>query len=182
MSFGEEFVISLEGNGDLSWTNSVSNAIYQIEWKSSLDGEWRTDSPFERIESNSDVITNSIPRFFRVTAKDEEDVYREDKLRFYENTYIVTFKATDKANGQTVSDLLDLKHENEDRSTYDKTHHFRTVANVDELIGKTCVNSEAGITGYINALTNSSEIIFIDVIEPTFDEFIDYTKTAQESL
>ena len=182
-SFSEEFVISLEKNGILSWTNSISNAVYQIEWKSSLnDGEWRTDSPFEHFASNSDVITNNIPMFFRVTAKDAEDIYREDKLRFYDNTYLITFKAADKADGQTVRDLLDCHNRNADYEALSMSHHFRTIPNIDELIGKICANTTNDISSYINSLTQSSEIIVINVMEPTFDEFIAHTKTKQESL
>ena len=104
-----------------------------------------------------------------------------DPTRFYENTYIVTFKASDPKNGQTVKDLLDCLHRNMGNA-YDKTHHFRTIVKNNELIGKICVNSKSGIDKFVENLTKSKEIIFIECTKPSLAEFIEHTKTKQEEL
>jgi hypothetical protein len=68
-SLAGEFKVFIEQSGSLSWTNSVSNAYYQIEWKSDLNDNWRTGNPFLPIHSNSNSISTPIPMYFRVVAK-----------------------------------------------------------------------------------------------------------------
>ncbi len=68
-SAAEEFKVFIEQSGSLTWTNSVSNAYYQVEWKSDLNDEWRTDNPFLPINSASNSVSAPIPMYFRVVAR-----------------------------------------------------------------------------------------------------------------
>ena len=79
-SYAEDFTLSIESSGTLSWSNSVSNAVYNIEWASELGKEWRSDNPFERIHSSSNHIVVPIPMYFRVVARDANQIQCWDNL------------------------------------------------------------------------------------------------------
>ena len=104
-----------------------------------------------------------------------------DPLSFYKNTYLLTFKAADPKNGQTVRGLLDLFHHNMG-TAFDSTHHFRTIAGHNALTGKICVNSKHGIDKFMEDLVSSKEIILMDHSRPSLEQFIEYTKTRQEQM
>jgi hypothetical protein len=65
----EEFRIKALSDGILSWTNPLSNAVYQIEWAPRLnDATWTTDWP-QNLTGTGAVLHVEVPQFFRVTGK-----------------------------------------------------------------------------------------------------------------
>ena len=70
-AFGQDLEItSFDTNGRLTWTNSVSNATYRIEWSPSLQSPWQTNSPFNLIQGTSTVMAAEVPMFYRVVWVD----------------------------------------------------------------------------------------------------------------
>jgi hypothetical protein len=63
-------ITSFDHNGNLTWTNSVSNATYRIEWSPSLKDGWNTNSPFEAISGTGFVMSAKVPMFYRVMVVD----------------------------------------------------------------------------------------------------------------
>lgn len=64
-------ILSFQGNGALTWTNSDTNLFYRIEWAASLSDTngWR--SSFETlsdIRSTDNTVTVTVPMFFRIVA------------------------------------------------------------------------------------------------------------------
>lgn len=55
--------LTLESNGDLSWSNSVHNAVCNVEWASSLQNEWQ-------IVSTNVPMTNGISKIKPPQTKD----------------------------------------------------------------------------------------------------------------
>jgi hypothetical protein len=75
-SFAQNPVItSFQGNGVITWTNNVTNAIYRIEWASTPTGTWYNAWDILR---NITVTTNTsmsapVPMFYRVTMISEAE-------------------------------------------------------------------------------------------------------------
>jgi formylglycine-generating enzyme required for sulfatase activity len=68
-AFGQAPVItSFQGNGTLTWTNSLTNVSYRVEWASSLDGRWRQSwQSLSSVESLTNrVFRVPVPMFYRV--------------------------------------------------------------------------------------------------------------------
>jgi formylglycine-generating enzyme required for sulfatase activity len=61
-------ITSFQGNGILTWTNSVTNAAYRIEWTSSLGDEWRQSwQSLAYVESlTNQAFAVKVPMFYRV--------------------------------------------------------------------------------------------------------------------
>lgn len=67
--FASELVMLLKGNGQLTWTNSVTNAAYRIEWASSLAGPWQQFSALTNLDSiagTNTTLSVSVPMFYRL--------------------------------------------------------------------------------------------------------------------
>ncbi len=76
-SFGQTSVItSLQSNGVITWTNSVSNAIYRIEWASTLNSSWQSSwDSLRNITTDTNLSASaSVPMFYRVTMIPEADI------------------------------------------------------------------------------------------------------------
>ena len=71
----QEIVVEQSG-GRLTWNNALSNAVYQVEWSSSLDSNDWTSSweALTGLRSDGETFTASIPRFFRVSARQYHEV------------------------------------------------------------------------------------------------------------
>ena len=69
-SMGQGVVItSIQGNGQLSWTNAVNtNGLCRIEWASAAGGPWyQTFQPIHTIDTYSNkAFTVAVPMFYRV--------------------------------------------------------------------------------------------------------------------
>src|ERR1051326_5160426 len=64
---------SLDRNGQLTWTNSVSNATYRVEWAGSLSGPWRDFRELTNLSSfaaSNTSVTVTVPMFYRVVWTD----------------------------------------------------------------------------------------------------------------
>jgi len=64
---------SLDRNGQLTWTNSVSNATYRVEWSGSLAGPWQNFTALTNLNSipaTNTSVTVTVPMFFRVVWTD----------------------------------------------------------------------------------------------------------------
>jgi len=70
VSMGQAPVItSFQGNGQLSWTNTVnSNALYRVEWAAQAGGPWyRTFANIGSLDGlNATGFTVAVPMFYRV--------------------------------------------------------------------------------------------------------------------
>ena len=75
-SLGQEPVITLEHNGQLTWTNEVNtNGLYRVEWASKLGGPWHsfTYQPLHTIDAhNSTSFTVDVPMFYRVVMMTDQ--------------------------------------------------------------------------------------------------------------
>jgi formylglycine-generating enzyme required for sulfatase activity len=76
-SAGQSPVItSLQGNGQLSWTNMIiTNAVYRLEWASRLDGVWHsfTYQPINTIDAHDKTVFEvEVPMFYRVVMETNE--------------------------------------------------------------------------------------------------------------
>jgi formylglycine-generating enzyme len=67
---GQSPVITLENNGELTWTNAANtNALYRVEWASLPGGPWHsfTYQPINTIDAHSNTAFSvSVPMFYRV--------------------------------------------------------------------------------------------------------------------
>ena len=70
LAFGQAPVItSFHGNGELTWTNNVTNVAYRVEWSPSLtEGHWhRSWQSLDFIESRTNAsLSAEVPMFYRV--------------------------------------------------------------------------------------------------------------------
>lgn len=69
-------ITSLQSNGVITWTNNVTNAIYSIEWSSSLNGPWSFswDSLINITSGTNLSMSTSVPMFYRVKMIPEAEV------------------------------------------------------------------------------------------------------------
>jgi hypothetical protein len=68
-----DLAITSFANGNLTWTNPVSNATYRVEWASNATGAWqRFDAltNLSAITATSSVVTVQVPMFYRVVWLD----------------------------------------------------------------------------------------------------------------
>jgi len=66
-------IATLGGNGVLTWTNSVTNATYRVEWASSPPGPWQQFSVLTNldfIKASNTTVQVSVPMFYRVVWTD----------------------------------------------------------------------------------------------------------------
>ncbi len=64
---------SLSRNSELTWTNSVSNATYRVEWAAALTGPWQQFSALTNLSSvsaSNTTVTVTVPMFYRVVWTD----------------------------------------------------------------------------------------------------------------
>jgi hypothetical protein len=68
-------IIQYQGNGMLTWTNSVTNVQYRIEWASTPEGPWHYSwESLSHIRSGTNyILTASIPMFYRVVMLPESE-------------------------------------------------------------------------------------------------------------
>ena len=63
-------IVSLQGNGRVTWTNTVkSNAYYRVEWAAQAGGPWHTFTylPIHTIDANDAMTFDAeVPMFYRV--------------------------------------------------------------------------------------------------------------------
>ena len=69
----DDVITGFSGNGFLTWTNSHSNGMFNVEWASSPEGPWqaRWDSLWN-IAATSGTLSASVPMFYRVTWSTNE--------------------------------------------------------------------------------------------------------------
>ena len=78
-------ITSLERNGTLTWTNSVSNAVYQVQWANSVTGGWsnfQSLAALDTVQSTAKVVSVKVPTFYRVAAS-EPPTWKPDGLYRY---------------------------------------------------------------------------------------------------
>ncbi len=66
-------ITALNRNGELTWTNSVNNATYRVEWASSAEGPWNKFDALTNLtllSATSNVVTVKVPMFYRVVWLD----------------------------------------------------------------------------------------------------------------
>lgn len=72
--FGADLVItSLTANGQLTWTNTTTNASYRVEWAPSLAGPWQqfhTLTNLDSITATNTTVSVTVPLFYRVVWTD----------------------------------------------------------------------------------------------------------------
>ena len=64
-------ITSLDRHGSLTWTNSVNNAVYHVQWANSATGSWanvQALAHLDSIQSTDSAVTVRVPLFYRVTA------------------------------------------------------------------------------------------------------------------
>jgi hypothetical protein len=63
-------IVSFHSNGELTWSNRVTNAQYRVEWAGSITGPWLTNDPQFTVSSTSLVTTIQVPMHYRVVWLD----------------------------------------------------------------------------------------------------------------
>ncbi len=66
-------ITSLTSGGILTWTNSVTNATYRVEWAGTADGPWQRFDALTNLTSlsaTSNVVTVQVPMLYRVVWLD----------------------------------------------------------------------------------------------------------------
>ena len=62
-------ITSFTSDGNLAWTNSVSNATYRVEWASTAQGPWQRFDALTNLSSvtaTSRLVTVHVPMLYRV--------------------------------------------------------------------------------------------------------------------
>lgn len=74
-------IASYDRSGWLTWTNGLSNAVYEVEWSSSLDAPAWTNSwsMLTGIQPTTALTTVSIPMFYRVKATPYPEITNRDE-------------------------------------------------------------------------------------------------------
>ena len=70
---GQVVITSFNTNGVLTWTNTVSNATYRVEWAGSPTGPWQTFDALTNLSllsATSNSVTVKVPTFYRVVWLD----------------------------------------------------------------------------------------------------------------
>jgi len=63
-------ILSLSGNGRLTWTNAYQNGLYGVEWAPSLTGPWQSDwTALKSLVVMGDTATVDVPMFYRVKCQ-----------------------------------------------------------------------------------------------------------------
>lgn len=114
-AFGTNVVItSFSGNGILTWTSSLSNAAYRVEWAPSLSATW-TDSwqNLVGIQIATPTCSVPVPMFYRVIAQHPpsysfSDYFPTDpnifRKKVFEGTNFVSF-----ASGFITNEIVGFK-------------------------------------------------------------------------
>ena len=66
---GELVITSFSPNGELTWTNSVSNATYRVEWAGCATGPWTNFDALTKLtllSATNNSVTVKVPMFYRV--------------------------------------------------------------------------------------------------------------------
>ena len=66
-------ITSFTADGSLTWTNSVSNATYRVEWAGTAQGPWQRFDALTNLSSitaTSHVVTVQVPMYYRVAWLD----------------------------------------------------------------------------------------------------------------
>ena len=73
-------IISFQSNGGIAWTNAMTNAAYQVEWASSLTGNWYNSWESCRTLQSSTSTTGraSVPMFYRLAFENVTGMWKED--------------------------------------------------------------------------------------------------------
>jgi hypothetical protein len=61
-------ITSLTSDGSLTWTNSVSNATYRVEWAGTATGPWQRFDALTNLSSiaaTNVVVTVQVPMYYR---------------------------------------------------------------------------------------------------------------------
>ncbi len=85
---GDFVITEFPGNGTLSWTNSVTNATYRVEWASSVTGPWQSFDALTNLTSisaTSAVVTVQVPMFYRVVWTDAPEPAGEYVYKGYDS-------------------------------------------------------------------------------------------------
>ena len=85
---GDLVITSFPGNGTLTWTNSVSNATYRVEWAGSVTGPWQSFDALTKLTSisaTSSVVTVQVPMFYRVVWTDAPEPAGEYLYQGYDS-------------------------------------------------------------------------------------------------
>ena len=66
--YGQDIdITSFSRNGEIGWTNSVSNGFCTLEWASSLTGEWYSSwADLSDMPVTNEMMTTNVPMFYRV--------------------------------------------------------------------------------------------------------------------
>ena len=60
-------LLSLTHNGVLSWTNTVANGAYRVEWAPAVDGPWSDSwAALTNVRPTGSVLQVAVPMFYRV--------------------------------------------------------------------------------------------------------------------
>ena len=64
----DDIITGFSGNGVITWTNSHTDGLFNVEWASTADGPWQADwTSLWNFAATADTISASVPMFYRVS-------------------------------------------------------------------------------------------------------------------
>jgi hypothetical protein len=121
----ELVIVSLDRHGELTWTNSVSNATYRVEWASSVAGPWQKFDALTNLtllSATSQAVTVKVPMLYRVVWLDALSPFGVWDYRGYDSLggllvtgQLTLVRAADWTNG--VQGLWELGYAGAARET-----------------------------------------------------------------
>ncbi|MHC4520099.1 MAG: tetratricopeptide repeat protein, partial [Planctomycetota bacterium] len=94
--------------------------------------------------------------------------------------YIVTFRPTGQFRPQTARELLEAFNKGHPRGV--RTHHYRTQVKDNALVGRICVDTEAGKDAVVKMLQRSAELTPVEAVSATPEVLEELKKSKQLSL
>ena len=110
----ELVITSFNPNGELTWTNSVSNATYRVEWAGSATGPWTNFDALTNLtllSATNNSVTVEVPMFYRVVWSDAPAYAGTYELREYdlEGSLVVTGRLYLSGTGASFRGTKDLR-------------------------------------------------------------------------
>jgi hypothetical protein len=64
----DDVITGFTGNGIITWTNSHSNGLFNVEWSASADGPWQSSwTGLWNLATTASTVSAAIPMFYRVS-------------------------------------------------------------------------------------------------------------------
>ena len=114
------------------------------------------------------------------TNAELQELYKLGQPSISSAVYIVEFEPVGRFKPVTARQLLEAFNQNHPRGV--RTHHFRTLAKGDKLIGYICVDTEAGRGAVASMLEKSQKLTLVKATAATDRDLEELYKMGQPSI